>query len=257
MLLTLDVGNTNITLGVYEGEKLLFVSRMATDSARMEDQYAADLLAVLKLYGVHPEQIDGASLSSVVPRLTDYISSALRRIWRVEPFVVSADSVPDLKLAENMPNALGADLIVGAVAAQTFYPGASIVIDMGTATTLTGVNARGEICGVVIVPGVATALDALTAQAAQLSSVSLKVPEHVLGRHTAECIQSGMVLGSAAMLDGLCDRIEAEIGAPCTVVATGGLAGLIVPNCRRAVTLSDTLLLDGLKLIYERYAAKK
>lgn len=255
MLLTLDVGNTNITLGVYEGDTLRFVSRMATDPSRMEDQYAADMLAILRLYGVEPRQIDGAAVSSVVPRLTDYITKAVRRIWQVEPYVVHGGNVPELKLTENMPNALGADLIVGAVAAKELFSCPSIVIDMGTATTLTGLNADGEVCGVVIIPGVATALDALTSHAAQLSSIRLQAPPRVLGRNTEECIQSGMVLGSAAMLDGLCDRIEAEIGAPCTVVATGGLAGLIVANCRREVILSDTLLLDGLKLLYDRHAA--
>lgn len=150
-----------------------------------------------------------------------------RRVWKVEPFIVSAQSVPELKVKRDVPNTLGADLVVGAVAAKAMYHGPCIVIDMGTATTLTGLNADGEVCGVVIIPGVGTSLDALTSRAAQLSSVSLTAPPQVLGRNTMECIQSGMVFGTACMLDGLCDRIEDELGAPCEVVATGGLAGLI------------------------------
>ena len=208
MLLALDVGNTNITLGVYEGEKLLFVTRMATNPPRMEDEYASAMLSILHLYNIHTSQVNGAVLSSVVPRLTDDLARAVRRVWKVEPFIVSAQSVPELKVKRDVPNTLGADLVVGAVAAKAMYHGPCIVIDMGTATTLTGLNADGEVCGVVIIPGVGTSLDALTSRAAQLSSVSLTAPPQVLGRNTMECIQSGMVFGTACMLDGLCDTLK-------------------------------------------------
>lgn len=154
-----------------------------------------------------------------------------------------------------MPNTLGADLVVGAVAAKALYPYPSIVIDMGTATTLTGIDREGEVCGVVIIPGVGTSLDALTSRAAQLSSISLQAPPQVLGRNTMECIQSGMVFGTACMLDGLCDLVEEEMGEKCTIVATGGLAGMVVEHCRREILLSDTLLLDGLKIIWDQYCA--
>ena len=253
MLLALDVGNTNITLGVYDGDKLLFVSRMSSTPMRMEDQYAAELLAILKLYGVEAAQIDGAALSSVVPRLTEYLAKAIRRVWKIEPFIVSSRSVPEVTVTPGVSNELGADLIVGAAAAKALYPCPSIVIDMGTATTLTGINRKGEVCGVIIIPGLNTSLDALTNGAAQLSSVSLNAPPHVLGTNTMECIQSGMIYGTACMLDGLCDRVEEEIGEPCTVVATGGLAGMVVEHCRREIIFSDMLLLDGLKLIWENH----
>ena len=151
MLLALDVGNTNITLGVYEGEKLLFVTRMATNPPRMEDEYASAMLSILHLYNIHTSQVNGAVLSSVVPRLTDDLARAVRRVWKVEPFIVSAQSVPELKVKRDVPNTLGADLVVGAVAAKAMYHGPCIVIDMGTATTLTGLNADGEVCGVVII----------------------------------------------------------------------------------------------------------
>ena len=235
---------------------MLFVTRMATNPPRMEDEYASAMLSILHLYNIHTSQVNGAVLSSVVPRLTDDLARAVRRVWKVEPFIVSAQSVPELKVKRDVPNTLGADLVVGAVAAKAMYHGPCIVIDMGTATTLTGLNADGEVCGVVIIPGVGTSLDALTSRAAQLSSVSLTAPPQVLGRNTMECIQSGMVFGTACMLDGLCDRIEDELGAPCEVVATGGLAGLIVPHCSRKITFSDTLLLDGLKIIWDAHGEK-
>jgi len=253
MLLTVDVGNTNITLGVYDGDKLLFVSRMSTKPLLTEDQYAADILAILNLYKVEAEQIDGAVLSSVVPSLTGYLTKAIERFWKIKPYVVSAETVPEVTVIPGMVNSLGADLIVGAAAAKALYPCPSIVIDMGTATTLTGINRKGEVCGVVILPGLNTSLDALTSGAAQLSAIPLQAPNHVLGTNTVECIQSGMIHGTACMLDGLCDRIEAEIGEPCTVVATGGLAGMVIAHCRRKILFSDMLLLDGLKLIWENH----
>ena len=252
MLLALDVGNTNVTIGVYDGEELLFVSRMATDSARMEDQYAIELLDILGLHKVDREAITGAALSSVVPKLTEYISAAVKRIFGFRPLVVSYESLEGLKISIRHPETTGPDLIAGYVAAKELYGCPCIVIDMGTATTITVIDKEGALLGGGIVPGVGISLDALTSRAALLSSISLDTPAHVIGRDTVECLQSGMVYGTASMLDGFCDRIEEELGYPCRVVATGGLAGQVVRCCRRKVELSDTLLLDGLKLIYDR-----
>ena len=252
MLLALDVGNTNVTIGVYDGEELLFVSRMATDSARMEDQYAIELLDILGLHKVDREAITGAVLSSVVPKLTEYISAAVKRIFGFRPLVVSYESLEGLKISIRHPETTGPDLIAGYVAAKELYGCPCIVIDMGTATTITVIDKEGALLGGGIVPGVGISLDALTSRAALLSSISLDTPAHVIGRDTVECLQSGMVYGTASMLDGFCDRIEEELGYPCRVVATGGLAGQVVRCCRRKVELSDTLLLDGLKLICDR-----
>ena len=252
MLLALDVGNTNVTIGVYDGEELLFVSRMATDSARMEDQYAIELLDILGLHKVDREAITGAVLSSVVPKLTEYISAAVKRIFGFRPLVVSYESLEGLKISIRHPETTGPDLIAGYVAAKELYGCPCIVIDMGTATTITVIDKEGALLGGGIVPGVGISLDALTSRAALLSSISLDTPAHVIGRDTVECLQSGMVYGTASMLDGFCDRIEEELGYPCRVVATGGLAGQVVRCCRRRVELSDTLLLDGLKLICDR-----
>ena len=252
MLLALDVGNTNITLGVFDGEELLFVSRMATDASRMEDQYAIELRDILHLYGVRRAHISGAVISSVVPKLTGYLANGVEKLFSVKPLIVSYETVKGfLPIAISQPETTGPDLIAGCAGAKAFYSCPCIVIDMGTATTLVAMDKEGAMVGGAIVPGMGISLDALTQRAALLSSVSLEPPAHVVGRDTAECLQSGVLYGAAAMLDGLCDRMEDELGYPCRVVATGGLAGMVVPHCRRKVECSDTLLLDGLKVIYQ------
>ena len=253
MLLALDVGNTNITLGVFRGEELLFVSRMATDASRMEDQYAIELRDILHLYRIRREDIDGAVLSSVVPKLTEYISHAVKKLFSVQPLVVSYATVKDFfPISIDQPETTGPDLIAGCAGAKALFSVPAVVIDMGTATTLAVLDREGVMVGGCIVPGVGISLDALTARAALLSSVSLDPPAHVVGRDTAECLQSGVLYGAAAMLDGLCDRIEEELGYSCQVIATGGLAGMVVKHCKRKVEYSNTLLLDGLKVIYQK-----
>ncbi len=253
MLLALDVGNTNITMGVYDDKNLIFVSRMATDTVRMEDQYAVEISDILKLYNIDKRAVKGAVISSVVPRLTGYISKAIKLIFSIEALVVSADIVKDLEVKGGSLNMLGADLIVGCLAAKRFYSYPNIVIDMGTATTLFVTDKDGFIIGGSILPGVGISLDALTGRAAQLSSVSLETPKSVIGTTTPACIQSGIIFGASSMIDGLCERIETELGYECTKIATGGLAKTVVENCKSEIILSDTLLLDGLKIIYEEY----
>lgn len=252
MLLALDAGNTNITMGVFDGEKLLFVSRMTSDSTRMQDQYAVEIKDILALYGVEVSDIDGAVISSVVPRLQQYMAKAVKRLFKIEPVIVSAKTVKDLDLGISDPESTGADLIVGVVAVKTLYSYPAIIIDMGTATTITVLDKKGTMIGGSIIPGIGISLDALVSGAALLSSVQLEAPPQVIGTSTVECVQSGSVYGSACMIDGLVDRMEEELGYECRVIATGGLAETVVKNCRREIELSDTLLLDGLKIIYEK-----
>jgi type III pantothenate kinase len=253
MILALDVGNTNITVGVFDGEDLRFVSRMATDASRMEDQYAIELRDILHLYGVRRANITGAVLSSVVPKLTGYLSHAVEKLFSVTPLVVDYQAVKEFfSIGITRPETTGPDLIAGCMGAKARFSYPCIVVDMGTATTLAVLDREGVMVGGAIVPGVGVSLDALTSRAALLSSVSLDTPAHVVGRDTAECLQSGVLFGAAALLDGLCDRMEEELGYPCRVIATGGLAGLVVEHCRRKVEYSDTLLLDGLKAIYDQ-----
>ena len=252
MLLALDMGNTNITIGVFEGTRLMLESRVATDRTKMEDQYAIDLMDILRLYGINTHDFEGAIISSVVPPLTAYISRAVKKITATEPLQVGPGIRTGLNIRIDNPATLGADLVAGCVAAIDRYPCPAVIIDMGTATTMSVLDAQKNMVGGIILPGVRISLDALCSRTSQLPQISLDAPQRVIGANTIDCMTSGSVYGSAAMIDGLCDRIEAELGAPCTVVATGGLAHQIVPCCRREVLLDENLLLDGLRILYER-----
>ena len=252
MILVLDIGNTNITLGVYRGKKLLFVSRMATDRMRMEDQYAIELREILALYGLSTEEIDGVAISSVVPSVNRFIVKAVRKLTNAEIICVGPKTKTGITVDVQNSEIVGADLIVGCVAAAAMFQGPCIILDMGTATTFVVLSENHQMLGGAIAPGVGISLDALTGRTAQLPSVSLEAPEHVIGNSTAECMRSGLITGAACMIDGLCDRMEQELGKNCCVVATGGLAKEIIQQCRRKIIHCDTLLLEGLRLIYEQ-----
>ena len=251
MILVLDIGNTNITLGVYKGKELLFVSRMATDRMRMEDQYAIELREILLLYGVSLGEIEGAAVSSVVPSVNRSLVSAIRKLTGVEPVCVGPKTKTGIRVDLKNTEIVGADLLVGCVAAAEKFDGPVIILDMGTATTFVVLDGDRRMLGGAIAPGVGISLDALTSRTAQLPSVSLEAPEHIIGNSTAECMRSGLITGTACMVDGLCGRMERELGKKCSVVATGGLAKEIVQQCERSIVHCDTLLLEGLRLIYE------
>jgi type III pantothenate kinase len=251
MTLVLDIGNTNITLGVYEGKKLLLVSRMASDRTKMADEYAIELHEILKLYGISPRQIEGSAISSVVPSVGGALTQAVRRLTGVEPLCVGPKTKTGILIDAKYLEIVGADLVVGCVAAADMFPGPCIVLDMGTATTLVVLDEDRRLLGGAIAPGVGISLDALTSRTALLSSVSLEAPKHVIGGSTAECIRSGLISGTACMIDGMCGRMERELGKKCSVVATGGLSQEIIHQCERDIVSCDTLLLEGLRLIYE------
>ncbi|XOQ49504.1 MAG: type III pantothenate kinase [Eubacteriales bacterium] len=251
MILALDIGNTNITIGVYDEKKLLFVSRMATDCSRMEDQYAIELRDILDIYGISLRDITGAVISSVVPPLTNYIIRAVRRLTHVNPICVGPHTKTNLRTDIQNPESTGADLIAGCVAAAEMFDGPCIILDMGTATTFAVLSRDKTMLGGAIVPGVGISMDALTRRTAQLPSISLEAPENVIGKNTIECMQSGILLGTACMIDGMIERMEDELGEKCEVVATGGLCREIIPYCRRSIRFCDTLLLEGLRIIYE------
>lgn len=251
MLLTLDVGNTNITMGAYNGDELLFCSRMTTDLSKMSDQYAVEILNIIKLYNIEKEKFTGAIISSVVPRLTSSISKAVKLVCGIDVLEVSPKLVPNLQVKSGSTHMLGADLIVGYVSAKKLYGYPHIVIDMGTATTAFVMDKDGLALGGSIIPGMRISLDALTKNASQLSAISLEAPEKVIGTDTASCIQSGMIYGTASMLDGICDKMEEELGYKCKIIATGGLAATVVKHCKKDIILCDQLLLEGLKIIYQ------
>lgn len=251
MILCVDAGNTNIVLGGYEAGRLVFQSRVATQAALEADQYALQLEGVLSLHRA-PRPL-GAILSSVVPQVTSALCGALQLLCGTPPLVLSRALCPQLPICIYDPDELGADLIAGAMAARVRCRMPAIVIDMGTATKLTALDAQGAVQGVSILPGMMVSLNALISGASQLSAVATQAPARAIGKNSAESIQSGIVLGTADLLDGMIARFEAELGGPADVVATGGLAGLVVPHCRRRIPVVPHLLLDGLYEVYRSH----
>ena len=252
LLLCIDIGNTNIVLGGYRGEELLFISRIATDRLRTGDQYAVELRDILLLNGVDPEEFEGAMLSSVVPSLSMALSFAAERVLGVKPLQLIPGIKTGLNIRIDNPAETGPDLVAAAVAAKAKYPLPIIVIDMGTATTITVVNKKGDFIGGAIMPGLRVSLDALVGKTSLLTGIALSAPDKAIGTNTADCMRSGAVFGMAGMIDSLCERFKAELGEDATVVATGGLCPVIVPNCSTEITVDDHLLVEGLRLIYER-----
>lgn len=252
MLLALDMGNTNITVGIFDGETLIMESRLATDHAKMEDQYAVDLCNVLALNKVDVRAIDGAILSSVVPPLDHTVRRAIQKVTGLSPLVVGPGVKTGIDIRLDNPAQLGADLLVGAVAAAAKYPKPCIIWDLGTATTVSALDADGVFRGGAIMAGVFTAMDSLSSRTSLLPRIRLEAPAHAIGRNTVESMQSGAVLGTAAMIDGISGRFEAELGGKAQIIATGGLGKEIVAHCTRTVVYDEHLLMDGLRLIYEK-----
>lgn len=252
MILTIDIGNTNTTVGAFEGKDIVFVSRLATDRNRMEDQYALELNSIFSLYNVSKKDFTGAIIGSVVPPLTPYITNAIKKLIGITPLIVGPGIKTGLNIRIDNPAQLGADLAAGAVAASALYPLPCIVFDLGTATKASVVDSDGAMIGGVIAPGVRISLEALAARTAQLPQIDLEAPQKVIGTNTIDCMKSGSVFGTAAMIDGLCLRIEEQLGCKATVVATGGYLPEIAKHCRREIIQNDILVLQGLRIIYER-----
>jgi type III pantothenate kinase len=252
MLLAVDLGNTNVVLGLYQGEQLAQTFRVATVRSRTADEYAVLLRQLLALRELPREGVTAAIIASVVPQLTDVMVSAVREAVGREPLIVGPGLDTGISVLYDAPQDVGADRIVDAVAAFARYRSGVIVVDFGTATTFNCVSPQAEYLGGVIVPGVKVSLEGLMQSAAKLRPVELTAPPAVLGRNTTHAIQSGAIHGYAAMVDGLVERLAAELGFPCRVIATGGLASLIGPHSQRIEELDPNLTLDGLRLIYER-----
>lgn len=252
MILAIDIGNTNIVIGCIDENKTYFVERLRTDASKTALEYALDLKNVLELYGITREDLRGSIVASVVPPVSTTIRQAMEKVTGRKPLMVGPGVRTGLNIKVDNPASVGADLIVAAVAAVRDYPAPLIIIDMGTATTMTVVDRNGNYIGGVIIPGLQVSLDSLVNRAAQLTKISLEVPPHVIGRNTLNCMQSGSLYGTAAMIDGMIDRMEAELGEPATVVATGGLARFVMPLCNHEIQMDDGLLLKGLWIIYQK-----
>ncbi len=250
MNLTIDVGNTHITLGAFDGDALLFVARLATDRLRTDDQYAIELRDIFKLYQIASQSFSGGIIGSVVPELTTSIQRAVTKVTGIKPLIVGPGIKTGLNIKTHAAGQVGADLVAGAVAAITKYPLPCIVFDMGTATTLSLIDANACLSGCVIAAGVGISLDALATRTSMLPHISLDTPDSVIGLNTVDCMRSGAVFGAAAMLDGLVERIEKEAGPMTSLVATGGLAKEIIQHCNRQIEYNNNLLLEGLHTIY-------
>ena len=257
MILAIDVGNSNIVLGCIRDGEILFEARMATDRIKTPDQYCAELKSILGLFDVTPADVEGSILSSVVPLVQQILVSAVERLTGKPCLTVGPGLKTGLNIKIDNPAQAGSDLIVGAVAAIEEYGAPLCVIDLGTATTISVIDKGGVFRGGSIAPGVMLSLNALSSGTAQLPGISLEQPRRAIGTNTVDSMRSGLLLGSAAMLDGMVERIEAELGYPTRVVATGGLAKFIVPLCKREMEIDDKLLLKGLDLLYRKNTQRR
>jgi len=252
MILALDVGNTNIVLGCIDGENVYFEGRLATDRNKTETEYAVMFKNILDIYDVDLSLLEGAIISSVVPPLNEILRRAVHVVTGFEPIEVSLNKNTGLKVDVDNPDELGNDLTVAAVAALSEFKPPMIIIDMGTATTFSVINKNGVLCGGAIMPGVKISQEALSGRTSQLPGISISETDRVIGRNTVACMKSGMIFGTAAMLDGMIDRIETELGEKTTVIATGGLSKDIICHCKKEIIFKDDLLIKGLWAIYQK-----
>lgn len=252
MILAIDVGNTNIVIGCIEKDRILFNERVSTNHRATDLEYAIQLKNIFEIHGESMGSIEGAVMSSVVPSITGIFRRAIRKLVHTEPLIVGPGIKTGLKILTDNPAQLGSDLVVDAVAGIHYYKLPLIIIDMGTATTMSVVDKDCSYLGTDIIPGMRTSLDALVSGAAQLPKVYLDRPKRVIGKNSPECMNNGIMLFTASGIDGMIDRIEAELGEKCTVVATGGLAELVTPLCRRDIIFDNDLLLKGLMVLYDK-----
>lgn len=252
MILAVDIGNTNIVIGCIEQEKIYFVERVSTDISKTELEYVVEFKTLLDLYQIEMEKITGCIIASVVPPLNNVVKRAMEKLFHISPLLVGPGVKTGLNILMDNPGQVGSDLIVNAVAGLQYYGAPIIMIDMGTATTISVVDENKNYIGGMILPGVKVSLDSLVNRTSQLPKISLEAPKKVIGRNTIDCMKSGIVMGQAACIDGMIERIWEELGYQAAVVATGGLAGSIVPHCKKEVIHDNELTLKGLDIIYRK-----
>ena len=252
MILAIDIGNTSIALGGFEGDELRFVVRLSTDATKTEDEYASKIMNILNLHKVTRENVEGAIISSVVPPLNSIMKNAISLAYEVEPLTVCPGIKTGIGILCDSPSSVGADLICSCVAANALYGAPSLIIDIGTATKMIVTNKSGAFIGVSISPGVMMGLNALADGTAQLPKISLEAPATVIGKNTVDCMKSGVIFGNASMIDGMISRINREVGEELPVIVTGGYADAISPHCEHKMTLDKNLVLKGLNIIYHK-----
>ncbi len=255
MIFTVDAGNTNIVLGGFENDKLLFTSRVATQTSLMADEYAVKFCEILSLYGHQSSSIEGAIISSVVTPLTPVLNQAVKRLTDKRVITVGPGIRTGVNIKIDDPAVLGADLVCGAVGAMEKYDPPCIIFDLGTATTISAIDRNRYFLGGSIIPGVKVSLKALSSTAAALPDINTELTGNVLiGTNTVDSMKSGSIIGTASMMDGMAVRYKEVIGEDAVVIATGGLASSIVPYCREKFILDEALLLDGLYSLYKKNA---
>ena len=252
MILAIDIGNTNIVVGCIDKEKIYFIERLSTVRTKTELEYAIDLKTVLDIYHIKRTDIEGCIISSVVPQITNVAKLAAEKILKKEVLVLGPGVKTGLNIMLDNPGEMGADRVADAVAALTYYPVPLVIVDMGTATTVSVVDEKKRYLGGMILPGVRVSLDALISRASQLSGISIEEPKKLIGKNTVDCMKSGILYGNADAVDGIIDRIEEELGKKVTAIATGGMSGKIIPHCKRKIIQDEDLLLKGLLVIYEK-----
>lgn len=249
MILCIDIGNSNIVIGGYCNDKLIFSTRIATDRSLETVQYALQLKGVLNLFGAQNEAIEGIMLSSVVPSITNALLEALGMLCKAVPVVLCLEN-SGIDVHIDNPRELGDDILATAVAVKHCLPLPAAIIDMGTATTVTAMDAQGAVLGVAIMPGLYIGIEALTGSTSQLKGIALEAPGKAIGTNSADSMKSGAVYGNADMLDGILSRFERELSGLKTIVATGGASRIILPHCSHKIEYSPSLLLDGLYYAY-------
>ena len=252
MILAVDIVNTNIVLGCIEQEKIYFVERVSTNISKTELEYVVELKTLLDLYRIQVEEITGCIIASVVPPLTNIVKTAMEKYLHTTPLIVGPGVKTGLNILMDNPAQIGADLIVNAVAGLKYYGAPIIMIDMGTATTISVVDDKKNYIGGMILPGVKVSLESLVNRTSQLPKISLEAPKKIIGKNTIDCMKSGIIVGQAASMDGMIERIWEELGYKAQVVATGGLAGCIVPHCKKKIIYDNELTLKGLNVIYRK-----
>ena len=257
MILTVDIGNSNIVVGGVKDEEILFEARLRTEATKTSDEYCLDVKSLMEVYGVAPKEVEGAIIASVVPQVLNSFQTAIKKLTGKTALVVGPGLKTGLNILLENPGQTGADLVVGSVAALREYDPPLTVIDMGTATTVSVLDKNGAYIGGAIIPGVKISMDALTDRTALLPGLQLDQPKRAIGRNTVDAMRSGIMMGTACMLDGIIDRMEEELGYKTTVIATGGIAKFIIPLCRREMVYDKDLLTKGLVALYEENVKRK
>ncbi|MGN0623360.1 MAG: type III pantothenate kinase [Oscillospiraceae bacterium] len=252
MVLAVDIGNSNIVLGGFEGDRIIFIERLSTNQNSTALEYTVLIKTILELNDLSNASFQGGIISSVVPSVTQTVKEAMVRLTGKPVMVVGPGLKTGLKILLDNPAQLGSDRVADAVAAINEYPCPIIMVDMGTATTISVIDRDKDFLGGMIIPGLRVSLDSLTMRTSQLPKISLDPPKKIIGSNTIDCMKSGIIYSTASSIDGVVERIEEELGEKCTVISTGGLSKAIIPFCKRDIIIDDKLLLKGLVIIYNK-----